>query len=102
MATLWWAWDKFTLSEPARDIREVKAAIAARLPELGYTSVASAETVQGAKEEYFLAVIFLCVGGRNFWQGVACGGNGPVPNAKAEVKQVRQMIATLQVPPLAS
>lgn len=88
MATLWWAWDEYTLSDAAADIGEVKSAIAANLRALGYSDVADNEDVHGAKGDLFLAVVFLCIGGRKFWQAVACGGNGPVPGAKAEVRKI--------------
>jgi hypothetical protein len=97
MATLWWAWTQHTLSDAAADIGEVKAAIAANLPRLGYTDIVNTEGLHGAKADFHLAVVFLGVGGRDFWQMVACGGNGPVPGAEAEVTQVQEMIANLRL-----
>jgi hypothetical protein len=97
MATLWWAWTQHTLSDTATDIGEVKAAIAANLPRLGYTDIVNTGDLHGAKADFHLAVVFLGVGGRDFWQMVACGGNGPVPGAEAEVAQVQEMIANLRL-----
>ena len=83
MATLWWSWSQYTLSEASEDIGEVIQAIAQELPSLRYTGVQLAEDLHGFKGAFLLAVVYLYIGGRNFWQVAACRVNGAkVPNAK--------------------
>jgi hypothetical protein len=69
MATLWWEWDKYTLSDPNEDIGEVMRAIAGSLPGLGYTGVQVAEDVHGFKGDFLLAVIYLI----HWWAGFLAG-----------------------------
>jgi hypothetical protein len=95
MATLWWEWDKYTLSDANEDIGEVMQAIAGSLPGLGYTGVQVAEDVHGFKGDFLLAVTYLFIGGRDFWQVVACGGSGTVTEAQAEIQGVENMIKHL-------
>jgi len=95
MATLWWNWSQYTLSEANEDIGEVMQAIAQKLPSLGYTGVRVAGDVHGFKGDFILAVVYLHIGGRNFWQVIACGGNGTVAAAQADVNEVSQMISKL-------
>jgi hypothetical protein len=96
MASLWWNWDEYALPSAAEDIGEVKQAIASSLPTLGYTGVQTGEDVHGVKGDYFLAVLYLYIGGRNFWQVVACVWNGGSQSgAEAEINKVKQMIKTL-------
>jgi len=84
MATLWWSWSQYTLSEASEDIGEVIQAIAQELPSLRYTSVQLAEDLHGFKGDFLLAVVYLYIGGRNFWQVAACRVNGTVAEAQAK------------------
>jgi len=95
MATLWWNWTRYTLSPASEDIGEVKQAIAQGLPGLGYTGVQVGEDVHGFKGEFILAVTYLEISGREFWQVIACGGNGTVAEAQAEVNEVAQLVRGL-------
>jgi len=92
MASLWWTFSQYTLSEANEDIGEVYGAIAQGLPTLGYTGVQRAEDVHGFKGDFILAVVYLYIGGRNFWQGIACGGSGSESEAQAEMNEVQNMI----------
>jgi hypothetical protein len=95
MAALWWDWSRYTLSAAAGDIGEVYAAIAQQLPGLGYAGVQVAEDVHGLKGDFLLAVVYLYISDRSFWQVVACGGNGSQNEAQAEIAEVKNMIANL-------
>jgi hypothetical protein len=93
MASLYWNWNKYTLPTAAEDIGEVYQAVSQALSELGYTGVEHGEAVSGYKGHYILAVLYLYIGGRNFWQIVACGGNGgSEAEALAEINKVIQKI----------
>jgi hypothetical protein len=96
MATLWWNWSHYALSEALGNIGELKGVIANELPRLGYTGVQNAEDVHGAKGQFLLAVVYLPISGRTFWQVVACGGSGTVEGAQAEVTEVTKMIGGLK------
>jgi hypothetical protein len=52
--------------------------------------------VHGAKGQFLLAVVYLPISGRTFWQVVACGGSGTVADAQAEVTEVTKMIGGLK------
>jgi hypothetical protein len=94
MASLWWDWSEYTLSQAAQDIGDVKQAIAQGLPRLGYSGVALAADVHGVKGDFIVAVVYLLIGGRNFWQVIACGGNGGTQaEAQAEINEVKKMIS---------
>lgn len=91
-ASLWWRSSLYTLSEAYEDIGEVYGAIANKLPGLGYTSVQHAGDVHGFKGRYLLAVSYLYISDRNFWQVVACGGYGDQAEAEAYMNEVINMI----------
>ena len=91
-ASLWWKSSLYTLSEAYEDIGEVYEAIANKLPGLGYTSVQHAGDVHGFKGRYLLAVSYLYISDRNFWQVVACGGYGDQAEAEAYMNEVINMI----------
>lgn len=99
MATLWWDFRRFSLSEVLGSIGPVRLSIASKLSDLGYKGVEMGEDiagdVHGFKGDFILAVRFLPVGGRDYWQGIACGGSGTVDGARAEVNEVAAMIEGL-------
>lgn len=92
MASLWWRSSQYTLSEANEDIGEVYGAIANGLPSLGYTGVQHAGDVHGFKGHFVLAVQYLYIGNRNFWQVVACGGDGDQAEAESYMNEVINMI----------
>lgn len=92
MASLWWNWSQYTLSDAAEDIGEVYEGIANGLPGLGYTGVQAAEDVHGFKGNFLLAVVYLYISDRNFWQVIACGGDGSEAEAQSDINEVIQMI----------
>jgi hypothetical protein len=96
MASLWWNWSQYTLSDAAEDIGEVYQGIAQGLPGLGYSGVQVASDVHGFKGNFILAVVYLYIGDRNFWQVVACGGDGDEAEAQADINGVIQLINGLE------
>ena len=52
-----------------------------------------AEDVNGSKGDFLLVVTYLFIGCRTFGLVIACGGSGPVAQARAEVNEVAQMIS---------
>ena len=96
MATLWWNWTHYTVSPAAGNIGTVKEVIANKLPTLGYAAVGNAADVHGLKGDFLLAIAYLPISGSTFWQVIACGGNGPVAEAQAEIAEVQKMISGLK------
>jgi len=95
MPTLWWSWSEFTLPDAAEDIGDVYSGIAQGLSAAGYTSVKVAEDVHGVKGDFIVAVIYLFISNKNFWQVIACGGDGSVADAQAEVNEVQTIISQI-------
>jgi hypothetical protein len=95
MASLWWRWSEYTLSDAAEDIGEVYDGITEGLTSLGYTGVQHAEDVHGCKGDFILAVVYLYISGQNFWQVMACGGSGTESEAQTELSEVQNMINKL-------
>jgi hypothetical protein len=101
VATLLYNATQFTLGEASEDIVEVVQAIAAGLPSLGYTGVEVSSTVQiagnvhGFKGSFLLGVAYLPLGDRSFWQLIACGGDGALPDADAQIAEVVNLINRL-------
>jgi hypothetical protein len=95
MASLWWRWSQYTLSDAAEDIGEVYEGIVPGLTQLGYTGVQKAADVHGFKGDFLLAVVYLEISGRNFWQVIACGGSGSEDEAQTELNEVQKMISNL-------
>jgi hypothetical protein len=96
MASLWWRWSEYTLSDAAEDIGDVYDGITQGLSNLGYTGVQHGEDVHGFKGDFILAVVYLYIGGRNFWQVIACGGSGSEDEAQAKLNEVQNMISNLK------
>ena len=96
MASLWWSSSRYTLSQAAEDIGEVLQGIEQGLPGLGYTGVQLAQDVHGFKGHYILAVQYLFIANRDFWQVIACGGNGGTEaEAQSYMQEVRNLINKL-------
>ena len=97
MATLWWSWSRYRVPiEASITIGDVKQSVAAGLSGLHYTGVQHGADVHGFKGAFVLAVAYLEISGPDFWQVVACGGNGTVADAQAEVNEVTKMISELK------
>jgi hypothetical protein len=95
MAALFYTWSQYTLSEANEDIGEVLGSIAQGLPSLGYTNVQHAQDVVGEKINVVLAVVYLYIGGRLFWQVVVCTVDGTIAEAEKEHDKVTHLIANL-------
>lgn len=96
MASLWWRWSQYELSEAAQDIGEVYDGITQGLTEAGYAGVQHAEDVHGFKGDFIVAVVYLFIGGRNFWQVMACGGTGSESEAQGILNEVQSLINRLR------
>lgn len=95
MPSLWWRWSQYELSEAAEDIGEVYQGIAQGLTQAGYTGVQQAADVHGFKGDFIVAVVYLIISGRNFWQVIACGGTGSESEATGILNQVQSIISKL-------
>ena len=61
---------------------------------LGYCKV---KDVHGFKGDFIVAVVYLPISGRNFWQVMACGGNGgSETEAQAELNEVQAIINNIK------
>jgi hypothetical protein len=85
----------YNLPAAAEGVGDVLGAIANKLPGLGYTGVAVAEDVHGFKGDFLLAVQFLHVGAKLYWQVIAVGGGGSSTAAHAEINEVANVIKNL-------
>jgi hypothetical protein len=98
MAELYWAWQKYDLSEAAENIGDVYGALAQEMQRQGWSGVQHQEDVHGFKSgiDLFAAVVFLYIGGRSFWQVIAVGGgNATGAQAQQEIKELQNIIAHL-------
>ncbi len=85
--------DLFTLSTASEDIGEIYRQIAAGLPKLGFTSVKNESGhVFGENNGTLVDILYLYMGGRQFWQVVLCAGDQQATNDRL-MDQVRTMIS---------
>jgi len=98
MSGLWWAANGYELPTPAGDIGAVKEGLGSALVDNGYQDVAVNSDVQGFKPgiDFFAAILFLYIGGQNFWQVVAVGGDGTEAQAQAEIANIEGIINGLE------
>src|SRR5258705_10203970 len=83
MAELYWAWQKYGLSEAAENIGDVYGALAQEMQRQGWSGVQHQEDVHGFKSgiDLFAAVVFLYIGGGSLLPGIAVGG-GEAPGGQ--------------------
>jgi len=93
--SLYWQWGQYSLSPAAEDIGDVMESIAQGMPGLGYSGVQVAADVHGYKGNFFVAVTFLYISGREFWQVIACGGSGAQAEAQADIAGMDKLISGL-------
>lgn len=99
MAELYWAWQQYDLSEAADDIGEVYDGLMQGMQAQGWADVQHQSDVHGYKPgiDLFAAVVFLYIGGRNFWQVIAVGGGtASTAQAQKEIQQLQNIIANLK------
>jgi hypothetical protein len=99
MAELYWAFQKYELSEAAQDIGDVYGSLASAMQNKGWQGVQHQQDVHGYKPgiDLFAAVVFLYIGGREFWQGVAVGGGSATQQqAQQELTELQNIIAGLK------
>jgi hypothetical protein len=68
-------------------------------PQQGWKDVQHGQDVHGHKPgiDLFAAVLFLYIGGRNFWQVISVGGSsGTAAQAQQEIKELEVIIANLR------
>jgi hypothetical protein len=51
--------------------------------------------VHGFKDSFVLGIRCLPIGDRTFWQVIACGGEGHVADADAQIDEVSNLILNL-------
>ncbi len=99
MAELYWAWQQYELSVASEDIGEVYGALAQEMQAQGWADVQHQQDVHGYKPgiDLFAAVVFLYIGGRNFWQVIAVGGgSATAEQAQQEIQQLQSIISHLE------
>ena len=99
MAELFWTFQKYELSQAAESIGDVYGALASEMTKRGWKGVEHQQDVHGYKPgiDLFAAVVFLYIGGREFWQGVAVGGGSATPQqAQQELTELQNIIAGLK------
>jgi hypothetical protein len=99
MAELYWAWQQYELSDAAEGIGDVYAGLAQEMQVQGWAGVQHQQDLHGYKPgvDLFAAVVFLSIGGRNFWQVIAVGGGtATAEQAQQEIQQLQSIIAHLE------
>jgi len=75
---LWWEWSKYTLPS-GKTVDDVKNLVATNpysgLPSLGYTGIAVGTDVHGSKGSVIVAVVYLGIGGSDYWQVLSTNGD---------------------------
>ncbi len=98
MAELFWDFQHYELSESAESIGDVYNSLASEMQKRGWQGVQHQGDVHGFKPgvDLFAAVVFLLIGDRTFWQGVAVGGgNATAEQAQQELAELKNIIAGL-------
>jgi hypothetical protein len=101
MATpvLHWEWSKHTFSVSVK-LDDVYAKIASDpylgLATLGYTGIKYGTDLHADKGDFFIAVVYLQVSGKEFWRVVTCAGNGTLADAKTDINVVLGNIKILE------
>jgi hypothetical protein len=99
MAELYWSWQQYELSAAAEGIGDVYGGLAQGMTAQGWEGVQHGEDVHGYKPgiDLFAAVVFLYIGGQNFWQVIAVGGgSATAEQAQQEIQQLQSIIAHLE------
>ena len=98
MAELYWSWQKYGLSAAAESIGDVYSALVVEMQKHGWKGVEHQQDVHGYKPgvDLFAAVVFLYIGGNQFWEVVAVGGgSASQQQAQQELTELRNIIAGL-------
>jgi hypothetical protein len=95
MPSLCWNWSKYTLNAGTEKIEAVMGAIAEALARLGYTDILEGKDIGGVRDDFVLAVVYLPVEDRTFFQVIGCGGSGDKAEAEANINEVLEMIGEL-------
>jgi hypothetical protein len=99
MAELFWTFQKYELSEAAESIGDVYVSLVSEMNKRGWKGVEHQQDVHGYKPgiDLFAAVVFLFIGGREFWQGIAVGGGSATQQqAQQELTELQNIIAGLK------
>jgi hypothetical protein len=98
MAGLYWAGQQHQVPDGA-DIDEIYQNLVIEMQYRGWAGVQHQEDVHGYKPgiDLFAAVVFLNIGGQNFWGVIAVGGDAPADQAQQEIQQLQAIVASLFV-----
>jgi len=99
MAELYWAWQQYELPQELRDIGSLYSGIANVMREQGWQGIQQGSDLHGYKPgiDLFAAMVFLPIGGLNFWQVIAVGGGtGTAQQAQQEIQQLQSIPANLK------
>jgi hypothetical protein len=98
MAALWWSASEYELSAAAESINDVMNALASHMPEHGFEGVAVADDVHGYLPgvDFVVAIQYLPITEKVFWQVIAIGGDGTADQANAEMASIQSIIDSLE------
>jgi hypothetical protein len=95
MASYYWSWSQYSLPAAAEDIGDVYSGLTGALTRAGYANVTHDTEVRANTGDFAIAVVFLFIGGREFWLVANCVTDGAQAAAQTEnanlVAIVRQL-----------
>jgi hypothetical protein len=98
MAELYWSAHQYTLSPAAEDIGDVMGALAQSMKQHGWAGVQQGSDVHGYRVgiDLYASVLYLFIGGRNFWQVIMVGGDATAAQAQQEIQALQAIISGLE------
>jgi hypothetical protein len=100
MAELYLSWKQYEMpTDAGGNISTVYDRLVDVMKEQGWAGVQHQEDVHGYQPgiDLFAAIVFLYIGGQNFWQVIAVGGDATAEQAQQEIQELQVIIANLFV-----